>query len=106
MSPLIRTVLHAWRQALELRFGLRVRKVCLFGSWARGEAHEHSDVDLAAVIDGLQPEEWAEAVRLGAEVEVTYGLPISPFVVSSQRFEDLVRSGGIGAAIEREGVSP
>lgn len=32
-------------------YGRRLRRVVLFGSWARGEAHEHSDVDVIVVLD-------------------------------------------------------
>ena len=32
-------------------YGDRLRQVFLFGSWARGEAHEESDVDLVVVLD-------------------------------------------------------
>jgi uncharacterized protein len=32
-------------------YGDRLRQVVLFGSWARGAAHEESDVDLVVVLD-------------------------------------------------------
>jgi uncharacterized protein len=32
-------------------YGDRLRQVVLFGSWARGQAHEESDVDLVVVLD-------------------------------------------------------
>lgn len=104
MSPLIRAALSSYRSSLEARFGSRLRRVCLFGSWARGAATEDSDVDIAVVVDDLSQQEWSDAVRLAADLEVSTGLPISPFVVSSERFASLVRSGGIGAEIVRDGV--
>src|ERR1700733_8870118 len=32
----------------------RLRQVVLFGSWARGQAHEESDVDLVVVLDDVR----------------------------------------------------
>jgi predicted nucleotidyltransferase len=40
------------RAALEERFGDRLRRLVLFGSSARGEATEDSDIDLMVVLEG------------------------------------------------------
>ena len=106
LSPLIREALVRLRGRLEARFPGRVRSVCLFGSWARGEATEHSDVDLAVVIDGLSLAEWRETLSIGAQLQLEMEFCFSPFVVSSERFEQLKQGGGIAADIEREGIAP
>ena len=31
--------------------GVRLRRILLFGSWARGDAHPESDIDLLVVLD-------------------------------------------------------
>ena len=38
---------------LRAAYGDRLQEVVLFGSWARGQAHEESDVDLLVVLDDL-----------------------------------------------------
>jgi predicted nucleotidyltransferase len=49
--------------AEELRelYGERLKQVLLFGSWARGDAHPESDIDLLVVLDRIESrrEEWA-----------------------------------------------
>lgn len=35
-------------------YGSRLKKVLLFGSWARGDAHPDSDVDLLVVLDAVE----------------------------------------------------
>jgi len=44
-------------------YGERLRKVILFGSWARGDAHPESDIDLLVVLDGFESS-WKEHERM------------------------------------------
>lgn len=49
----------------ELRglYGDRLRRVLLFGSWARGDAHPESDIDLLVVLDHVESK-WGEQQRM------------------------------------------
>src|SRR5258708_18740174 len=58
----VRDAMAAYARQLAARFGSRLRFVLLFGSWARGEAREDSDVDVAAVVDGVTRKERRGAV--------------------------------------------
>lgn len=40
-------------------YGARLRKMILFGSWARGDAHPESDIDLLVVLDRVDSP-WSE----------------------------------------------
>lgn len=51
MPPLVASALKQLRAALEQRFGSRLLRLRLFGSYARGEADEDSDVDVPIVLD-------------------------------------------------------
>ena len=44
-------------------YGSRLRRVILFGSWARADAHPESDVDLLVVLDDVRSS-WDEGVRM------------------------------------------
>jgi predicted nucleotidyltransferase len=87
----LRSSLSAYTQQLTAIFPDRVRFVRLFGSWARGEAREDSDVDVAVVVEGLTRDEWRTAVATAVEVELAGGVTLSPFVVSGEHFDLLVR---------------
>src|SRR5258708_33148663 len=50
----VRDAMAAYARQLAARFGSRLRFVLLFGSWARGEAREDSDVDVAGVGGGVE----------------------------------------------------
>jgi predicted nucleotidyltransferase len=49
----------------ELRelYGERLKQVLLFGSWARGDAHPESDIDLLVVLDRIESR-WEERDRM------------------------------------------
>ena len=106
LSPLIQIVLKEYELRLKARFGPRLRRVALFGSWARGQATESSDVDVAVVVDGLTTTEWKAIQSDAAEVGVANELPLSVLAMSSARFEELRGRPGIAAEIERDGISP
>jgi hypothetical protein len=61
LDPLdiVRQVAHDLRAL----YGERLRGVMLFGSWARGDAHPESDVDLLVVLDRVESP-WKELRRM------------------------------------------
>jgi len=46
-----RPIARAVADDLRALYGKRLRKILLFGSWARGDAHPESDIDLLVVLD-------------------------------------------------------
>ena len=44
-------------------YGARLRRILLFGSWARGDAHPESDIDLLVVLDRVDSP-WEELRRM------------------------------------------
>lgn len=49
--------IKTFRDALRAEFGQRLRDIRLFGSKARGEWHEESDIDVLVLIDGCS---WSD----------------------------------------------
>jgi len=88
--PLSAAVLEAaaeYGQRLRSRFGEEVAAIRLFGSYARGEAHEESDVDIAVVLDSV---DWAtrrEVIDLATEVGLERELHLSPTLFDRTTFE-------------------
>jgi predicted nucleotidyltransferase len=64
-----------------------VNEVYLYGSFAKGEIHEGSDIDL--LIIGDFKERFFE--RIGKILDLT-DLPIEPIVYTPQEFEELKNS--------------
>ena len=54
--------IHSWLEEAQSRlksaFGPRLRFIGLQGSYGRGEATDHSDIDLVVILDAVRPEDW------------------------------------------------
>jgi predicted nucleotidyltransferase len=100
--------LERFRAALEARYGKRLREVVLFGSWARGEADEESDVDVLVVIDDLTDEERRAIVDMAYVVDSDNPelLVLSPLCYSTSQANELrARERRLLRDIDREGIS-
>ncbi|WP_456475418.1 nucleotidyltransferase family protein [Candidatus Pyrohabitans sp.] len=79
----------------------KVEKIIVFGSYARGEAREESDIDVLVVGDVKLEELIDESVP----ILLKYGVFISPHDITPERFEYLKREGtSFIKSVEREGV--
>ena len=92
VSPPVMRALMRYRYSLEQAFGRRLRELVLFGSHARGDAHEDSDVDVLVVVDDLTEQERRIAIDLAydanaAERDVWVG--ICPIVYSTAQSNEL-----------------
>lgn len=90
---------------LRERFGSRVRELCLFGSRARSEAHEESDVDVLVSIVELTSSERREIARQSGDALTRWGVLLSPFAVSTTHLADLrARERRIAREIDRDAI--
>jgi uncharacterized protein len=106
MPGSLKRPLTAYAERLRRVFGDRLRDVRLFGSYARGEADEDSDVDVLVLVDGLTDLEIGTAAGEAAPVILDYKLPIAPLPMSTERFEELRRRERLLARdIDAEGIS-
>jgi predicted nucleotidyltransferase len=80
-------------------YGERLRRVLLFGSWARGDAHPESDIDLLVVLDRVDSI-WDELRRMDphlwrhsfANDTVVTALPVAERDVEERKRPVLVRA--------------
>jgi predicted nucleotidyltransferase len=105
-SALIRAALSSYRDRLERELPGRVRQVVLFGSHARGEATEDSDVDVLVVLDHATHAERARAIDEGGMLGIELLLPVAPLVLTQPEWDDLVaRERLLAAEITRDGFA-
>jgi len=107
LTSLEREAVDRYVQGLGERLGSRLGRAILFGSRARGEGHEESDLDIAVVVRGPEREVYRQVYNLAAELtmEYDYGVRLAPLLLSEETLEDLRgRELAIARAILEEGV--
>lgn len=91
---------------LRRRYGDEVLDVRLFGSFARGEADEDSDVDVAVVLESADWETRRNVIDLATDTGLAHDLLISPTVFDRATYETWRRQErALVLDIEAEGVS-
>jgi UTP:GlnB (protein PII) uridylyltransferase len=79
----VEETLDAFVAGVRARFGVRVAGIRLFGSYARGEAHEESDVDCLVLLDHVERDDDRAITDLSADpIWQMAGVVISPVVMS------------------------
>lgn len=88
MDAKLREILKEFRTEVKRLYGKRLKSVILFGSWARGDATEESDVDLLVVLEGkvVPGKEIDRMIDLITEINLKYGMLISVYPVSEKAF--------------------
>ena len=105
MEPPVRTILAELRQALEALYGPRLLHMVLYGSQARGEAVEGSDIDVLVVLEGpVSPgEEISRTGTLVADLSLEHDVVVSCLFASAERYAE-ERSPWL-MNIRREGIT-
>lgn len=105
LPPHLRPVLETFEAELRAAFGDRLRDVRLFGSYARGEATEDSDVDVLVLVTELALAEISVVSDVAVRVALATGVALAPLPISEERFARMVATGrGLAAEIERDGA--
>jgi len=89
LPPDLTAVVTALRKGLEELYGDRFRDLLLYGSYARGDQREGSDVDLLVLLDG-PVDTGREILRLESIVwplSLDHGVVLSVIPVSHQAYQ-------------------
>ena len=93
LSPPIEEVARRFKEKLHAACGERVLQVRLFGSMARGDFHEASDLDVFVMVDrremSLVDAISTAAWEIGYEMDLPFS--VSPLIMARDHFEDLHR---------------
>jgi uncharacterized protein len=76
----IQPIVHEFKEILHSTFGERFENVILFGSYARGDNHLESDIDLLVVLrnfEGSKYKDYDKIVNKIVEFDIKYNIILS-----------------------------
>lgn len=100
----VEEVLKEFRAEIEKLFGKRLRNIILYGSWARGEATESSDIDLVITLEGdvIPGKEIDRMIDIITEINLKHGVLLSIYPISENDYSAV--DSPLLLNVRREGV--
>jgi predicted nucleotidyltransferase len=95
------------RDRLLIRLPETIQRIIIYGSYARGEAGDESDMDVLVIVLESSPMivEEIRSVRYEVMERSQYFPHLSLLILSEEDYRDLsIRSAGLKQHIERDGV--
>ena len=82
-------IAREFRESIAELYGTRLKKVILYGSWARGQGTDDSDIDLAVVLGGaVDPcEEIDRMADIFTDLNLEHNVLIAVYPVSESNFD-------------------
>jgi predicted nucleotidyltransferase len=86
--------------------GVELKAARLFGSRARGEGHEYSDLDVALIVGAGSRRAYRHRLSdLAFDVGLAHGVELAPLVIEQSQLEELrSRERRIAHDIDVEGI--
>ena len=108
MPQVMKHLLHEYVGAIKKIYGSHLKQVILYGSYARGDFREDSDVDIMLLVD--LPEEriaeFSDALsELGFDYNVGYDVWFMPVVKNIDHFQYWKQAYPFYLNIAKEGIS-
>ncbi|HLG30241.1 MAG TPA: nucleotidyltransferase domain-containing protein [Candidatus Brocadiales bacterium] len=97
-------VIKEFRIEIERLYGKRLKKIVLYGSWARKEATEDSDIDVVVVLEGdvIPGREIDRMIDIITEINLRHNVLIAVYPVSEKDY--LTLKSPLLMNVRREGV--
>jgi predicted nucleotidyltransferase len=105
INPAIDPIVRAFKKAMQELYGDRLCDVILYGSYARGDYDEESDIDLMVVLADDVVNTYAELFRLSdftMDFILRYGKAISVLPIPASRYQQSF--GPVYQNARREGL--
>lgn len=107
MPQEIQIILKKYLSDVKDIYGEHLRSVILYGSYARGDYTDDSDVDIMLLVDlsAEEAEAYSDALsELGYEFNVCYDMWIMPVLKNVQHFNKWVSVYPFYSNVQREGI--
>lgn len=90
MPGVINSTIYLFSQQMAKIFGSHLKKIIVYGSYARGDYQEHSDVDVMVLVDLSEKEikkTENDVYDIAFEIEMNTGIDISPIIKNEAQYE-------------------
>lgn len=94
------------KQVKEL-LGIRLKKIILYGSYARGDYNKQSDVDIMILTDLSfeEIEEYRDKISdIAYDIELSTGIILSPVIKNIEKYNSRINFAPFYKNVEKEGV--
>lgn len=88
-------------------FQSSLKSVILYGSYARGDFDNESDIDVVALVDIERPEinkYFGDIVKFSSQIDLEYGIMLSPSIVPYDEYVKFKNDLPYYSNIAKEGV--
>jgi predicted nucleotidyltransferase len=103
----LNTILSEFLTSAKTIFSEHLVSLVLFGSYARGDYDNESDIDVLVLVDldKMKIKDYRnELVHHTSELELEYNLVISPIIMNASEFEQYKNASGFLKNVQQEGV--
>ena len=100
-------LLQKFRAEAEKVFGSKLQDMILYGSYARGDNTDESDIDVMLIVDISPDDELNSAIRLSdivVDLNLEFDVVLSPLVESKEKYEKYKNINPLFANVEKEGI--
>lgn len=87
--------------------GKRIKKIILYGSYARGDYNNSSDIDILVLTDYKQTQFYAALKKLSSmtyDIELDYNVILVPLINNINNYNDVIDEIPFYMNIQKEGV--
>ena len=107
MPQITQDLIKQYVSAIRGIYGMHVKQIILYGSYARGDFHKDSDVDIMVLVDlsDTQIEIYSDKIsELGFEYNINHGIWFMPIVRNKQHFEHWRTTYPFYSNVIKEGI--
>jgi len=105
MLPIVRQIANEYKTSLRDLYGNELAELVLFGSYARGDYRNESDLDFAIVLRNPSTRPSAEIAKtsaIGSRLSLKYGIMISSLPTTLEKKQTSMQ--GIYQEIRKDGI--
>lgn len=105
MTRVVQQIVLEYKKALQEIYGKSLAELILFGSYARGDHHKESDIDLAVVFQDSHVRTSKDkkiTADLDSHFSLKYGLMLSSFITTYHKKQ--TSNQGLYQEIRKQGI--